>query len=116
MDGDAIEGDDCIWIKQKTEKSAEIDNIVTVFELSNYPDPFHGTTTITFTLEETNNVTLKVYNTLGVEVATLYNGFANAEQKYMLEFNGDMFSEGLYFYVLRNNETILGMNKMLMMK
>jgi len=115
-DGDAIGGDDCILIKQKTNKSGVIDNMVSVFELSNYPDPFHGTTTITFTLEEANNVTLKVYNTLGVEVATLYKGSANAEQKYMLEFNGEMFSEGLYFYVLRNNETILGMNKMLMMK
>ena len=115
-DGLLIEGDDCIWIKKKTNKSADINNLVGGFELFNYPDPFNGTTTITFTLEEANHVTLKVYNTLGIEVATLYNGDANAEQRYMLEFNGDLLSEGLYFYVLRSNETILGMNKMLMMK
>ncbi len=88
----------------------------TGFALNNYPNPFNGTTTIAFTLAEPNDVTLKVYNTLGVEVAILYNGFAEAEQKYTTYFKGDQLSEGIYLYVLQSKGKVLGMNKMLLIK
>ena len=115
-DGQAIEGDDCIVIKKKGKKDAEITS-PTLFNLAqNYPNPFSGTTTIAFTLKETNDVTLKVFNSLGVEVATLYDGTAKAEQKYTIDLAGDLLSEGIYLYVLQSEGKILGTNKMLLIK
>ena len=91
-------------------------NVESGLYLANYPNPFNGTTTIAFTLNEPNDITLKVYNTLGIEVATLYTGFAEAEQKYTTDFNGNMLSEGMYIYVLQSKGRILGMNKMMLIK
>ncbi|MEP0860351.1 MAG: T9SS type A sorting domain-containing protein [Ignavibacterium sp.] len=70
----------------------------------NYPNPFNPTTKIRFAVpqnekRETRNVTLKVYDVSGNEVATLVNEEKPAGT-YEVEFNAPQLSSGIYFYKL----------------
>jgi hypothetical protein len=63
----------------------------------NYPNPFNPTTTIEFTVPATGKSTLKVFNILGEEVATLFNGEAEAGRYNQVQFNASNFASGIYF-------------------
>lgn len=79
----------------------EFDKTPSNYSLSqNYPNPFNPITTITFQFPEMEFVTLKVYDVLGREVATLVNGEKPAGS-YAIEFNGTRFTSGIYFYQLK---------------
>ena len=66
----------------------------------NYPNPFNPSTTIKYRIPELNFVSLKVYDVLGSEVATLVN-----EEKpigsYEVELNASLLPSGTYFYKLQ---------------
>jgi len=65
----------------------------------NYPNPFNPTTTISYSIKTAGLVTLKVYDVMGTEVASLIN--ANKEAgKYSVEFNAADLPSGIYFYTL----------------
>jgi len=85
------------------------------FELNqNYPNPFNPSTTISFTLPQSSNVALKVFNSIGEEVVTLTDGFIEAGV-YTFNFNAEGLPSGMYLYRLSTNgftET----KKMLLMK
>jgi len=66
----------------------------------NYPNPFNPTTTIQFNLPADGFVTLKVYNILGQEVATLYDHVQMTEGLQHADFNGADVASGVYFYRL----------------
>jgi hypothetical protein len=66
----------------------------------NYPNPFNPTTTIQFDLMEQSVVTLKIYNILGQEVATLLDHALLDDGNQELEFNAQTFASGVYFYRL----------------
>jgi hypothetical protein len=66
----------------------------------NYPNPFNPVTTITFSIPKSGYVTLKVYNTLGQEVATLLDGFT-AAQTYKFKFDGTGLASGAYIARLK---------------
>ncbi len=68
----------------------------------NYPNPFNPTTTISFNLPETANTMLKVYNTLGAEVATLVNGQMQARTHHVT-LNVNDLPSGIYYYTLQQN-------------
>ncbi|HEY9114578.1 MAG TPA: T9SS type A sorting domain-containing protein [Bacteroidales bacterium] len=87
-----------------------------VYDLMNYPNPFKGTTTIQFTLESTNKTKLTVYNSLGVEVATLFDGTAEGKQVYQLEFNSIDLPSGIYFYHLQTSDGVNTVKKMQLIK
>ena len=71
------------------------------FELAqNYPNPFNPATTINFTLSKGVNASLKVYNLLGQEVATLVNGFTEAGP-HNVTFNASKLASGMYLYKLQ---------------
>ena len=70
----------------------------------NYPNPFNPTTEIAFTLDQTADVNLSIYNMLGQKVRTLTNGSKNAGT-HTLQWNGldemgQNVSTGIYLYRL----------------
>ncbi|MFZ1081123.1 MAG: T9SS type A sorting domain-containing protein, partial [Candidatus Kryptoniota bacterium] len=76
-------------------------NHVLSFELyQNYPNPFNPTTIIQYRLPAVSHVTLKVYDVLGREVATLVNGRETVGE-HVVQFNGSRFASGVYFYRLQ---------------
>lgn len=86
------------------------------FRLSdNYPNPFNPTTTIEFTVPNDGRATLKMYNTLGQEVSTLFDAVARAGEYHQATFDGSHFASGAYFARLEFGGKLL-MRKMLMIK
>jgi len=66
----------------------------------NYPNPFNPSTTIRFDIAKLSNVTLKVYNTRGQEVATLVNNEMVSAGVKEVSFNAASLASGIYFYTL----------------
>jgi hypothetical protein len=85
------------------------------FSLSqNYPNPFNPTTIISYQLSVSGMVTLKVYNILGQEVATLVNS-EKAAGEYKVSFNASNLPSGIYLYQLRAGNFV-ETKKMMLMK
>ena len=82
--------------------------------LQNYPNPFNPLTTIKFLLPSRKFVTLKVFDALGREVATLLNEDKNAGV-FAIEWNAIELSSGFYFYRLQAGDFV-ETKKMLLMK
>jgi photosystem II stability/assembly factor-like uncharacterized protein len=75
----------------------------TEFTLSqNYPNPFNPSTAIQYSIPESGNVKLKVFNSIGEEVATLVNNYKEAGS-YKVTFNANGLSSGIYYYKLSSN-------------
>ena len=75
------------------------------FELfQNYPNPFNSATIIQYTLDHANYATLKVYDILGREVATLVNEYQTAGIKSPVYFDASHLSSGVYLYRLKAGE------------
>lgn len=68
----------------------------------NYPNPFNPTTTILYQIPQAGNVSLKVYNITGTEVAALVNGFKQPGS-YSVEFDASTLTSGVYFYKIAVN-------------
>jgi CotH kinase protein/Lamin Tail Domain/Secretion system C-terminal sorting domain/Chitobiase/beta-hexosaminidase C-terminal domain/Right handed beta helix region len=80
----------------------------------NYPNPFNPVTTINFELPEISNVSIKIYDILGREVADLVNEKKDAGS-YSIIFETNNLSSGIYFYRLSANE-FHKTNKMILLK
>jgi len=80
----------------------------------NYPNPFNPSTQIRFTLTQSGMTTLKVYDLMGREVATLVNETMNAGA-YTVRFDASHLSSGTYMYVLTSGTARLT-NKMILVK
>jgi hypothetical protein len=66
----------------------------------NYPNPFNPATTISFTLPSKSFVSLKVFDILGREVATIISEEMSAGS-YSRQWNAANMSSGIYFYRLQ---------------
>jgi hypothetical protein len=80
----------------------------------NYPNPFNPGTQIKFALKEAGFVTLKVYDVLGKEVATLVKG-EYTSGSYNVSFDASGLSSGIYFYRLESG-SFVQTNKMMLLK
>ncbi len=83
-----------------------VDNIPADFQLSqNYPNPFNPTTTIAYSVPETERVTLKVYNLMGEEVKTLVDKTV-MQGMHLVQWDGTdnssrKVTSGIYLYTLQ---------------
>jgi hypothetical protein len=93
------------------EKNNKPDNFVLY---QNFPNPFNPSTTIQYTISETGLVSLRIYNLLGEDVATLVNEEKPAGN-HEVEFNAASLSSGLYFYKLQSG-SFIEIKKMILMK
>ena len=85
------------------------------FDLSqNYPNPFNPVTKINFAIPKNGMVTLKVFDILGKEVATLVRENKQAGY-YSVDFNGSDISSGIYYYRIESGEFI-DVKKMVLIK
>jgi len=80
----------------------------------NYPNPFNPSTIISWQLPVSSNVTLKIYDVLGNEVATIVNEELTAG-KHEAVFDAAHYSSGIYFYEIQAGEFI-ETKKMLLVK
>ncbi len=84
----------------------------------NYPNPFNPSTVINYELPFSANVSVKVYDIAGKEVASLFNGF-QTEGNHTVQFNASNLSSGVYFYrlnVVNGSTSITKVNKMILTK
>jgi hypothetical protein len=87
--------------------------------LTNYPNPFNPSTTIAFTLPQSGNATLEVYDLLGRQVVTLMDGFQTAGE-HLVPWDGrnrfgESVASGIYFYRLTTESESVS-KKMLLLK
>lgn len=85
----------------------------------NYPNPFNPTTVIKFGLKVDSKVSLKIYNILGQEIATLINGTMNAGFQ-RVEFKASHLSSGVYLYRIEaqgaDGTNFIDVKKMMLLK
>ncbi|PIZ99209.1 MAG: hypothetical protein COX77_02205 [Candidatus Komeilibacteria bacterium CG_4_10_14_0_2_um_filter_37_10] len=101
------------------ENSISSYSVVTKDDLSfnlhqNYPNPFNPITNISFSLPNSSQVQLKIYDILGKEVTTLINEEKTAGN-YQITFDGGKLTSGTYFYKLSAG-SYTAIKKMVLMK
>lgn len=84
------------------EATPQAEMIPSEFMLSqNYPNPFNASTTIEYSLPEATDISLKLFNLAGQEVAVLASG-AHAAGRHVVSLNASELSSGIYFYRLES--------------
>ncbi len=107
-----------LQIQSKTVNATsvnEVSNVIRSFVLEqNYPNPFNPSTTITFSINADQFVTLKVFNAIGEEVKTLINGKL-ATGVHKVNFDAQGLSSGFYIYRLESSGSVQA-KKMILLK
>jgi hypothetical protein len=86
---------------EESEAEPVINSVPSQYTLyPNYPNPFNPSTQITYSIPKSGNVSLKVFNLLGQEVASLVNETQPAGT-HVVSFDGSTLSSGIYFCQLR---------------
>ncbi|MBX7044592.1 MAG: carboxypeptidase regulatory-like domain-containing protein [Ignavibacteria bacterium] len=80
----------------------------------NYPNPFNPVTNIKFDVPKASFVTVRIYNSLGREIALLVNETKQAGS-YAIDFNASSLSSGVYYYRLQT-EGFIETRKMVLLK
>lgn len=106
------------YVKQNITGGFSFENSVpTDYTLrQNYPNPFNPSTTIEFTIPKTANVSLKIYDMRGREIATEISGLNLIRGTYKMNFNASNLASGVYFYSLVVDGSVMASKKMVLMK
>jgi hypothetical protein len=109
--------DDTLMLKNQITNVEDQGNLILPKEYKleqNYPNPFNPTTKIKYSIPTNDFVSIKVYNLVGEEVATLVN-----EEKsignYEVDFNAAALSSGVYFYRIQAG-SFIETKKMILLK
>jgi hypothetical protein len=98
-----------------TSVESDLNNVPSNFVLEqNYPNPFNPSTKISFGLPHRSTVVLKIFNTLGQEVAELVNKSLEAGT-YSYDFDASKLSSGIYIYSLQTDAGVIS-KKMTLLK
>jgi hypothetical protein len=103
-----------VWIPGVSSAENNNDASTSFRILQNYPNPFNPTTSIRYSVSELTKISLKVFDVLGKEVATLVNEEKPAGS-YEVEFNASRLPSGIYFYKLQAG-SFVETKKMILMK
>ncbi len=93
---------------------SEILNLENFSLEQNYPNPFNPTTSISFSIPQSTFVTLKVYDVMGKEMASLVNG-EKAAGNYKINFDASELSSGIYFYKIHTG-SFVNTKKMILLR
>ncbi len=97
-----------------TDVADVLPGIPTVYDLAqNFPNPFNPSTSIRFSIPEAGMVSLKIFNLLGEEVATVVNEFKNAGN-YNVNFDASNLTSGVYVYRITSGNFSTSKKMMLM--
>jgi hypothetical protein len=108
-----------VWKRPLLEVTTPVDrpanNLPQQFRLDqNYPNPFNPATTITYTVGRTSRVSLRVFNLVGKEVATLLDETQSAGHHEVV-FDATNFPSGMYLYQLHAGQ-LTGTRRMVILK
>ncbi|NQV18474.1 MAG: T9SS type A sorting domain-containing protein [Armatimonadetes bacterium] len=109
-------------IRTGFESTNSEDNLIPIKTslYGNYPNPFNPETTIEYSLKESGNICLEIYNIRGQKVNTLFNEFRKAGYHSVIwsgkDINDNPVSSGIYFYKLNVNDKTESIKKCLLLK
>ncbi len=110
-----IDGTILKYTYQKPNAAAAESGNITSFQLDqNFPNPFNPVTSINYRLSSAGMVSIKVYNILGKQAASLVNEYKPAGS-YKVEFDGSNLSSGVYLYRMQAGK-FSAVRKMLLLK
>ena len=89
-------------------------NPETFFLFQNYPNPFNPVTSIEYSVNSRQFITIKVYDALGNEISTLVDE-EKAEGKYKVDWNASGLASGIYYYQFKS-DSFVETKKMILLK
>jgi hypothetical protein len=101
-------------IPQSVSNDEQVNNIPNVIDVSNYPNPFNPQTSIAYTLKNSGDVKLSVYNVKGQKVDTLVNERQTAGD-HTIVWDAASNASGVYFLRLESGSSSVT-RKMMMIK
>ncbi len=122
VDDDPLYTDQTVWYLQSDDVVVAVSDVASVEQIDsrpgdftlhqNFPNPFNPSTSISFTLPAASHVSLRVYNLLGQEVATLVDEYRSAGT-HSATFDASELSTGMYIYRLESGSNSVSRKMML---